>query len=165
MKWISYYIYYSILGFLFETVCNTFIRSEFSSGILYGPFTPIYFLGFIVIVFLDKILEKIENKKFRDLVYLICSFFIISLLEYIGGVLCRKILGYDKWNYDRYPLTVGKYINIIISTGWSVGFLIYKKYFMDRVNKVIEGMPKGLTLLLLGINVLDMVFSIINISR
>ena len=77
MKWINYYIYYSILGFLFETCCNVFIRSNYSSGILFGPFTPIYFFGFLIIMFLDKLLKKQENKKFRDIVFFFLSFIML----------------------------------------------------------------------------------------
>ena len=92
MKWINYYIYYSILGFLFETCCNVFIRSNYSSGILFGPFTPIYFFGFLIIMFLDKLLKKQENKKFRDIVFFFLSFIMLTLVEYIGGHLSHFII-------------------------------------------------------------------------
>lgn len=162
MKWISYYVYYSILGFLFESICNIFIRSDYSSGILFGPFTPIYFFGFLIIVFLDKLLEKKENKKFKDLVYLVLSFIILSIVEYLGGKLCFLVLGHDKWNYNKYPLTIDKYVNVFVSLIWSIGSLIYKKYFMKRVNKVILNMPKKLTISLFILYILDNLFSIVN---
>lgn len=162
MKWISYYIYYSILGFLFETTCNIFIRSNHSSGILFGPFTPIYFFGFLIIVFLDKILEKQENKKFRALIFLILSFISLTLVEFVGGHLSYLIIGHAKWSYENWPLSIGKYINILVSLGWSVGAFIYDKYFLKKVNRIIDRMPKKLTLLLVGLYLLDTFLSFKN---
>lgn len=155
MKWINYYIYYSILGFLFETCCNVFIRSNYSSGILLGPFTPIYFFGFLIIMFLDKLLKKQENKKFRDLVFFILSFIILTIVEFIGGHISHFLLGSDKWNYEKWPLSMGRYVNVLVSLGWAIGSLIYDKFFLKKMNKVIEKMPNKLTFVLCLLYIID----------
>ncbi len=155
MKWINYYIYYSILGFLFETCCNVFIRSNYSSGILFGPFTPIYFFGFLIIMFLDKLLKKQENKKFKNLVFFILSFIILTIVEFIGGHLSHFLLGGDKWSYETWPLSMGKYVNVLVSLGWAIGSLIYNKFFLKKMNKVIEGMPNKLTFILCLLYIID----------
>lgn len=155
MKWINYYIYYSILGFLFETCCNVFIRSNYSSGILFGPFTPIYFFGFLIIMFLDKLLKKQENKKFRDLVFFILSFIILTIVEFIGGHISRFLLGSDKWSYEKWPLSMGRYVNVLVSLGWAIGSLIYDKFFLKKMNKVIEKMPNKLTFVLCLLYIID----------
>ena len=158
MKWINYYIYYSILGFLFETCCNVFIRSNYSSGILFGPFTPIYFFGFLIIMFLDKLLKKQENKKFRDLVFFTLSFIILTVLEFMGGHLARFILGKDKWTYEAWPLSIGKYVNVLVSLGWATGSLIIDKFFLKKLNKIIEKMPNKLTFILCLLYIIDNYF-------
>lgn len=155
MKWVNYYIYYSILGFLFETCCNVFIRSNYSSGILFGPFTPIYFFGFLIIMFLDKLLKKQENKKFRNLVFFILSFIILTIVEFIGGHLSHFLLGSDKWSYETWPLSMGKYVNVLVSFGWAIGSLIYNKFFLKKINKIIEGMPNKLTFILCLLYIID----------
>ena len=155
MKWINYYIYYSILGFLFETCCNVFIRSNYSSGILFGPFTPIYFFGFLIIMFLDKILKKQENKKFRNIVFFILSFIILTIVEFIGGHLSYLLLGRDKWSYETWPLSMGKYVNVLVSLGWAIGSLIYDKFFLKKMNKIIEGMSNKLTFILCILYIID----------
>ena len=155
MKWINYYIYYSILGFLFETCCNVFIRSNYSSGILFGPFTPIYFFGFLIIMFLDKLLKKQENKKFRDLVFFILSFIILTIVEFIGGHISYFLLGSDKWSYEKWPLSIGRYVNVLVSLGWAIGSLIYDKFFLKKMNKVIEKMPNKLTFVLCLLYIID----------
>ena len=155
MKWISYYIYYSILGFLFETCCNVFIRSNYSSGIFFGPFTPIYFFGFLIIIFLDKILKKQENKKFRDLIFFILSFVILTLVEFIGGHLSRFIIGHDKWSYASWPLSMGKYVNLIVSLGWAIGSLVYDKFLLKKMNKTIDKIPHKLTYILCLLYIID----------
>ena len=158
MKWINYYIYYSILGFLFETCCNVFIRSNYSSGILFGPFTPIYFFGFLIIMFLDKLLKKQENKKFRDLVFFILSFSILTVLEFMGGHLARFIRGKDKWTDEAWPLSIGKYVNVLVSLGWATGSLIIDKFFLKKMNKIIEKMPNKLTFILCLLYIIDNYF-------
>ena len=158
MKWINYYIYYSILGFLFETCCNVFIRSNYSSGILFGPFTPIYFFGFLIIMFLDKLLKKQENKKFRDLIFFILSFIILTSLEFMGGHLARFILGKDKWTYETWPLSIGEYVNVLVSLGWATGSLIIDKFFLKKMNKIIEKMPNKLTFILCLLYIIDNYF-------
>ena len=155
MKWVNYYIYYSILGFLFETCCNVFIRSNYSSGILFGPFTPIYFFGFLIIMFLDKLLKKQENKKFRDLVFFILSFIILTIVEFIGGHISYFLLGSDKWSYEKWPLSIGRYVNVLVSLGWAIGSLIYDKFFLKKMNKVIEKMPNKLTFVLCLLYIID----------
>lgn len=155
MKWINYYIYYSILGFLFETCCNVFIRSNYSSGILFGPFTPIYFFGFLIIMFLDKLLKKQENKKFRNIVFFILSFIILTIVEFIGGHLSHLLLGSDKWSYETWPLSMGKYVNVLVSIGWAIGSLIMDKFLLKKMNKIIEGMPNKLTFILCLLYIID----------
>lgn len=162
MKWINYYIYYSILGFLFETCCNVFIRSTYSSGILFGPFTPIYFFGFLIIMFLDKLLKKQENKKFRDIVFFFLSFIMLTLVEYIGGHLSHFIIGHDKWSYESWPLSIGKYINPLVSLGWAIGSLVYDKFLLKRINKSIDRMPHRLTFILGLLYIIDSYLSIKN---
>ena len=155
MKWINYYIYYSVLGFLFETCCNIFIRSNYSSGILFGPFTPIYFFGFLIIMFLDKLLKKQENKKFRNIVFFILSFIILTIVEFIGGHLSHFLLSRDKWSYETWPLSMGKYVNVLVSLGWAIGSLIMDKFFLKKMNKIIEGMPNKLTFILCLLYIID----------
>ena len=55
MYYIKYFFITSILGFFLETIVCT----NYESGILYGPWTPIYGIGSIIIIYVsDKILKK-----------------------------------------------------------------------------------------------------------
>ena len=72
------------------------------------------------------------------------------------------IIGHAKWSYENWPLNIGKYINILVSLGWSVGAFIYDKYFLKKVNRIIDRMPKKLTLLLVGLYLLDTFLSFKN---
>jgi len=122
----------------------------------------IYFFGFLIIVFLDKLIEKVENKKLKVFVFLILSFFILTLVEFLGGHLAHYITGKDKWTYNKYPLSMGKYVNFLVSIGWSLGAFVYNKYLLKKVNKVIENMPKKLTIGLVILYIADTLLSFKN---
>ena len=45
MYYINLFFVYSILGFVFETILSQFWSGVFNSGILFGPWTPVYGIG------------------------------------------------------------------------------------------------------------------------
>ena len=67
----------------------------------------------------------IKNKYFMYISLFFCYFFVISILEYIGGTLLEKLYGYSFWNYLNVPLHIGKYISVFTSIGWSIMAFLY----------------------------------------
>ena len=52
-------------------------------------------------------------------------------------------------------LSMGKYVNVLVSFGWAIGSLIYNKFFLKKMNKIIEGMPNKLTFILCLLYIID----------
>ena len=63
MYYVNVFFVFSFLGFLFENVLNIFTNDNFNSGILYGPWTFIYGIGALLIVFLNKFFGTISYEK------------------------------------------------------------------------------------------------------
>ena len=65
MPIINCFFIYSVLGFFFEATYNLITSNHFSSGIMYGPWTPIYGIGAILTIQIHKsIFEKSNQNKF-----------------------------------------------------------------------------------------------------
>ena len=50
---------------------------------------------------------------------------------------------------------MGKYVNVLVSFGWAIGSLIYNKFFLKKMNKIIERMPNKLTFILCLLYIID----------
>ena len=137
MYFFKYFFITSILGFFIES----FLWHGHESGILYGPWTPIYGIGSIVIVILsNKIFKKRNINGFlKFLILFIFCFLILTFIEFIGGVLIEKIFGFSFWDYTKYRFNIGKYICLEISLIWGLisCLFVFIKPFIDRLIRYI----------------------------
>ncbi len=69
MYYINYFFIYSIFGFLFEMGVDYIRKTFFDSGILYGPWTPIYGIGAdIILVLSHYFFQVLHIAKWREIV-------------------------------------------------------------------------------------------------
>ena len=81
-----YFIIYSFLGWVLESTVRTICEKKIiNTGFLIGPFCPIYGFGAIIMILF---LNRFENNII--LLFLI-SFMILSIWQYIVGVLLEKL--------------------------------------------------------------------------
>lgn len=147
-----------------ESALYKFFSIDNYSGFMTGPITPIYGIGVLVILVINKyILEKINTNK---IIKIILSFLIFAILltiiEFIGGLLLDKILNVELWNYTNKKYNIGKYICLELSLVWGIFSLIFiyiVKPFMDRF---IKRVPKKATYLFLFIFFIDLLYSLIS---
>ena len=64
MYYLNYFFIFSILGHLLELILIG------KSGILYGLWTPIYGIGVILILMLNKFIDKFKFKGFKKFIFL-----------------------------------------------------------------------------------------------
>ena len=82
MYYIKYFFITSILGFIIETIING------KSGILYGPYTPVYGIGCIIILLIyEKNKKRNIKKTTKIIITIITSTILLTLAELIGGLL------------------------------------------------------------------------------
>ena len=108
MYYINYFFIFSIVGHFIETV----FVSNFTSGILYGWWTPVYGFGAVLILLIGKIINKFNLKEkmlFKILITYITSMIILSLIELLGGVLIKEIFNKELWNYEKHKFNIGPY--------------------------------------------------------
>ena len=127
---LAYFIIYSVLGYIIETVFGIVTKGVWESrqSFLYGPFCAIYGLGAcIMIISLHK-----YGKKYNAL--FIGGFIVGSIVEYLVSLIGELILGVKWWDYSNMPLNIGGRICVYFSIFW--GFLSI--YLLASVNPKVD---------------------------
>lgn len=114
---LAYFIIYSFLGYIIETIFGIVTKGVWESrqSFLYGPFCGIYGLGAcIMIIFLHKYYKQ-HNTLF------VLGFIIGSIVEYMVSWIGDILLHVKWWDYSTYPLNLNGRICVYFSFFW--GFL------------------------------------------
>lgn len=163
MYYINLFYINSIIGYILESIFYFMFNYEGGSGILYGPWTPIYGIGCILITITFNIINK--NSKFKKSLNFLLFFFVIatvlSIIEIIGGTLIECIFHKEFWNYEKHLLNIGKYTSIEMSIVWGVAAIIYILFIKKVIDKIIHIIPKSITYFLTVLFVIDICATII----
>lgn len=157
------FLLYSFLGFICEIIFKVCLNFSLHSGILFGPYCPVYGFGIaIIFILFEKVNSKFKFKKtLKYILFFIISFIILSLLELIGGYLIEFLFHKVFWNYSDSILHIGKYVSIEMSLLWAFAsiltFLIVKPYTDKIYFKINKNIIKTLFLIML----LDSIITII----
>ena len=163
MYLLNCFFIYSILGFLLEGTYTLITSNHFSSGILYGPWTPVYGFGAILtIIISQKIFKKMHKSRFTEtLVTFIVLTIVLTLIEWLGGIIIEKLFHETLWNYKNFQFNIGKYISLEMALIWgliSIFIIYFIKPIIDKIEKKI---PKSLTYTLLIFFIIDIITTII----
>jgi uncharacterized membrane protein len=152
MYYLKYFFITSIFGYILETL----VCKGYESGILYGPWTPIYGIGSIIIIISsDKILKKRNINGFLKFVILfIFCFCILTLAELVGGLLIERIFGYSFWDYTNHKFNVGKYICLEISLIWGTVSILFV-CIRPIIDKIIKYIPNIIIYLAIPLLIID----------
>ena len=131
-----------MIGFILETTLKTFFFHNMNNGIMYGPWIPVYGFGCCLIIAIMRfVFNRIKvNRVVKIFLVFLISFFVLTILEFIGGFLIEKIFNHVFWDYSDLKFNFGHYIALEISLVWGVMslFIIYVlKPFVDLIIKKI----------------------------
>lgn len=127
---LAYFIIYSILGYVIETLFGIVTKGVWESrkSFLYGPFCAIYGVGAVImVVLLHKYIKK-YNTLF------VAGFIIGSVVEYLVSLLGEMLLNVKWWDYSNMPLNIDGRICVYFSIFW--GFLAI--YLICSVNPKVD---------------------------
>lgn len=167
MYYLNTFLLYSILGFLLETVRSFFVNSKFTSGILYGPWTPIYGIGIVIVILISNYLfaHLHLSRWVETFITFVIITLILTLLEWIGGILIEKIFHTVFWDYSKEAFSIGKYISLSKSLMWGVGSILFIYVLKPLLEGVIKHIPIPVTIILTLLMLSDFILTFVNKSR
>ncbi|MCR3757875.1 putative ABC transporter permease [Clostridium felsineum] len=121
-EFIIFFGIYSFLGWMLETIYASFNeRKIVNRGFLTGFFCPIYGFGSILTVMISSFIKfSFENPIMNIGLSVICSIFIVTVLEYITGFILEAIFDCKWWDYSDDAANVHGYICLKYSILWGV---------------------------------------------
>lgn len=158
-----YYIKYFFLASLLGHIIENLICKNFESGILYGPWTPIYGFGIITILLISKKILKKQNinKITKYILIYISATLILTLFELIGGLLIEKIFGFSFWNYEDHKFHIGKYICLETTLIWGILSILFVTLLKKPLDKIINIIPNFTVYILSTLLFIDIIAKII----
>ena len=164
MYYINSFFIYSILGYIFEMLFG-FVTGANNpeSGVLYGPWTPIYGIASILIIIIsEKIFKNFHLKRWKET---LIAFFIIvpvlMLLEWTGGVLIEIIFGFTFWEYNNYTFEVAKYTCFEMGLIWGIIAIVFIYIIRPFLDKYIKKIPMWLTIIVSILFTIDFIIRLI----
>ncbi len=158
MYFINVFLVYAIIGHLFEVGVDLVLDVKPGSGILYGPWTPIYGLGVLIMLFIKRRLEKLNLNKFLEIIlYFISVVVILTVLEQLGGVLLKSFFHKTLWDYSNLKFHITKYIALETSLGWGIGAILIGYVIHPFLKKYIAKIPflvSALIFIIFGIDII-----------
>lgn len=167
MYYLNTFLLYSILGFLLETIRSFLVNSKFTSGILYGPWTPIYGIGIVIVILISNYLfaHLHLSRWIETFITFVIITLILTLLEWIGGILIEKIFHTVFWDYSKEAFSIGKYISLSKSLMWGVGSIIFIYVLKPLLEGLIKHIPIPVTVILTLLMISDLILTFVNKSK
>ena len=117
----EYFLIYSCLGWIYESIwCDVIYhqRGFLNRGFLFGPWLPIYGLGFFIILGIFKL---IRVKK--PVLVFITGAVVATLAELVASYIMEPVIGNFMWDYTGYFMNYDGRIALV--PGLMFGFLIW----------------------------------------
>ncbi len=126
----AYFIIYSVIGFVIETLFGMakYGMLESRQSFLYGPFCAIYGVGAIIMILSLQYFKKSYNSLF------IGGCIVGSVTEYLVSWIGEAILHLKWWDYSKMPFNINGRICLLYAVFW--GFL--GLYLMISLNPKID---------------------------
>ena len=115
-------VFYEEILSLVKNICyNNSFAYETRSGLIYGPFNPLYGFGFVVFTY---ILDKKERKWY---ITLLLASLLGGTVEYVISFLQETIIGTVSWDYSQKFLNINGRTTVIFMLFWGLTGLLYIK--------------------------------------
>lgn len=155
-----------LIGFVVESIWCYVQYGYFESrkGLIYGPFSPVYGFGGIL---LTLCLYKLRDKN--GLLVFVVSAVIGAAFEYACSLFQEIAFGTVSWEYSDTPLNLDGRTNLQYAVFWGLLGMIFIKNTYPFLSNLIEKIPnrlgKWITWLFLVFMVLNILISAVAVRR
>ena len=138
----------SFFGYIYELILTyIFTNKIYSHGMFKGIFLPIYGIGSVLIV---TFLNKYKNNILK---FIISSFFLTGIFEYIGGALLLKVFKMRLWDYTCYKFNINGLVCPLSAFCFTIGSMLIIYGIYPLLKKIISKIKrKYLDILLCFLN-------------
>lgn len=142
---LAYFIIYSVLGFLIETLFGLITKGVIESrqSFLYGPFCAIYGLGAVIMIGFLQYFNKSNYSLFFG------GFLIGSIVEYFVSLFGEMMLHVKWWDYSNMPFNLNGRICVYFSIFWGILAIFLMTYINKKVDMLIDWLKQKFNIKLL----------------
>lgn len=146
-----------ILGVVLETIyCYIILhRIESRSGVIYGPFNPVYGFGAVALTLL---LYQLQHKK--PITIFAYSMLIGAIFEYLCSLFQEKAFGTVSWEYSDTFLNFAGRTNLFYAIAWGFLGLFWMKIGFPILGSFLEKIPKRIAIPITTILLVFMIFNL-----
>lgn len=133
-KLLAYFVIYSIIGFIIETVFGLITKGVLESrkSFLYGPFCAIYGVGAVIMII------GLQRFKKNNYTLFFGGFLIGSIVEYIISWIGEMIFDIKWWDYSSMPFNINGRICVWFSIFWGVLAIYLMSHIHLKVDKLLD---------------------------
>lgn len=137
---LAYFIIYSLLGFIIETIFGMLTKGvvESRQSCLYGPFCCIYGLGAAVMI---PVLQKFKK---RNWTLFLAGAIEGSIVEYIISWVGEMIFHIKWWDYSNMPFDINGRICLLFTIFWGILALVLIRLINPYIERFIDKIPAKL---------------------
>ena len=135
-KILAYFIIYSVVGYVVETIFGLLTKGVIESrkSFLYGPFCGIYGVGAVIMI---MGLQKFNKNNYT----LFAGGFIIgSLIEYVVSFIGEWFFHIKWWDYSSMPFNINGRICVWFSIFWGILAIYLMTHFHPKIDKFLNKM-------------------------
>lgn len=163
MYYINNFLFFSIFGHILESTVYLILNNNGYSGILYGPWTPVYGFGIILIILIYKFINKTKFNNIKKVISIfLLSMILLTIIELIGGYLIEFLFNKKLWSYTNLKFHIGRYIALEISIIWGLCSLFYLYLIKPITDIIIKKIPYYITINIMVLFIIDLIVTIIN---
>ena len=124
-KYFVYFVIYSCMGWLYESVFCTIKNGYWQNrGFLYGPVCPIYGVGAALITYIDDVILAKGEQEFLWWQIFLVAFLGSVVLEYATSYVLEKLFHAYWWDYSTIPFNIHGRVCLPASVGFGVAGLV-----------------------------------------
>lgn len=139
---VAYFIIYSVVGFIIETIFGVLTKGVLESrkSFLYGPFCSIYGLGAVLMIL------PLQRFKKNNYTLFAAGFVIGSIIEYLVSLIGELIFHIKWWDYSDQILNLNGRICVLFSLFWGLLAIYLMSDINKRVDKLIDFLKKKISM-------------------
>lgn len=135
---IFFFIVYSIAGWILESIYKSILEKKpINSGFMFGPYCPIYGFGAIIMIAL------LQNIKSDITLLFIVSFVVLTLWEYVVGVILEKVYHTKYWDYSNNRININGRVCLLNSVYWGILGVVFTHVVHPQVAKLTLLIPSN----------------------